>query len=63
MTRTRHPCPVCTMRLPYDLDLPTHEELYTAIVRALDKLQTQYQDEEMRRDLETIRSLLMEEQP
>jgi hypothetical protein len=61
--KTRPQCPVCAMRLLYDLDLPTHEELYTAIVRTLDKLQTQYHDEEMRRDLETIRSLLMEEQP
>jgi hypothetical protein len=63
MTRTRPPCPVCIRRLPIDIDLPTPEELRAAIVRTLDKLQTQYHDEEMRRDLETIRSLLMEEQP
>jgi hypothetical protein len=61
--KTRPPCPVCTMRLPYDLDLPTYEEFQGALVRVLDKLHTQYHDEEMRRDLETIGRVRMELRP
>jgi hypothetical protein len=61
--KTRPPGPGGTKRLPDELDRPTYEEFQGALVRVLDKLHTQYHDEEMRRDLETIGRVRMELRP
>ncbi len=61
--KTRPPGPVCTMRLPADLDLPTPEEVRAAIVLVCERNAERALPMDERRALETIRSLLMEEQP
>jgi hypothetical protein len=61
--KTRPPCPVCIRRLPIDIDLPTHEEMRAAIVLVCERNAERALPMDERRALETIRSLLMEEQP